>query len=181
MQAAKHSMLWFFAFVAICICAWVLSQSPWENLETNNQPEEDILIVLGQSMAPSLVAGDKVRLDTTDNTALQRGELVAVDFSTRERKMLKRIIALPGDRVEFIDGRLQLNDEWLSTAWWPDDKRVRARHYKTLAIQLRNYKHIVPKGSLIVMGDNSDVSYDSGDYGLIAMSQIGGRIITTGQ
>ena len=90
--------------------------------------------------------------------------------------MLKRVIALPGDNVKFIDGRLQLNGDWLATDWWPVDKRLAARGYKVLGIQLKRYENNVPKNSLIVMGDNAERSYDSGDYGMISMAQVTGRV-----
>ncbi len=136
----------------------------------------ETLTVAGLSMSPTLQPGEQVRLDESPETELQRGELVAINFSTRERKMLKRIIALPGDSVEFIDGRLNLNGDWLATDWWPEDKRLAIRGYKVLSIQLGRYDNTVPKNSLVVMGDNSDVSYDSGDYGMISMSQVAGRV-----
>ena len=79
----------------------------WFATKPGEMPMSNSLTVVGDSMAPALRPGDSVRLDASPETALQRGDLVAIKFSTRERKMLKRIIALPGDKVKFIDGRLQ--------------------------------------------------------------------------
>ena len=45
-----------------------------------------------------------------------------------------------------------------------------------LGIQLKNYGNVVPKNNVIVMGDNTSKSYDSGDFGMLSMSQISGHI-----
>lgn len=81
-----------------------------------------------------------------------------------------------GDEIVFVDGRLKLNGEWVDTSWWPGEKRLAVRHYKILSIQLSRYDNRVPKGNLIVMGDNTNKSFDSGDYGMIALSQLAGHV-----
>ncbi len=141
-----------------------------------HKSDSKVLTVSGVSMLPTLEPGDQVRLEDSTAQTMQSGDLIAIKFSTRERKMLKRLIALPGDRVEFIDGQLKLNGQWLDTAWWPKQKRLALRQYKLLALQLSRYDNQIPPASAMVMGDNASKSYDSGDFGLISLEQIVGLI-----
>lgn len=150
--------------VAVVLLYWL---SPSSNQHT--------LTVAGTSMTPTLMPGDKVQLQTDSREELKRGDLVAIHFKTRPHPIIKRIIAQAGDQVEFVNNRLKLNGEYLNTSWWPDDKRLANRQYKLLALQLSRYDNRVPKDSLIVMGDNSANSFDSGDFGMISTDQLLGR------
>jgi signal peptidase I len=136
----------------------------------------DTLEVSGISMQPTLNPGDKVRLVADPDLPYRQGDLVAVSFKTRERMMVKRIIALQGDEVMWRDERVFVNGEPLLMDGWPEDRRVPQRAWKLLGIQLKNYNNHVPGNNVIVMGDNSNNSYDSGDFGMLSMSQISGHI-----
>lgn len=163
--------------LVIPLLLWGIKTQLIDNAEDKNT---QTMTVSGISMSPTLKPGDKVKVGRSDNTSLLRnGDLVAVQFRTRERRMLKRVIAVEGDEVEFVDGRLKLNGEWLDTSWWPGEKRLAVRHYRILSIQLSRYDNRVPKGNLIVMGDNSNKSFDSGDYGMVSLQQVAGRVQST--
>jgi len=135
--------------------------------------------VSGNSMLPTLKPGDEVKLIIRPPEKIDRGALVAIKFSTRQRNMVKRLIAKPGDQLEIINGRLKLNGAWLNTSWWPKSKYLEAGKYKLLAIQLSRYKHQIPTGSVLVMGDNTKRSFDSANYGLLSIDQILGEVIMT--
>ena len=136
----------------------------------------DELIVSGISMQPTLDPGDKVRLITELDRPYKKGDLVAVNFKTRERLMVKRIIALEGDEVKRIDDVVHVNGHPLAIPGWPADRRVADRQWKLLGIQLKNYDNRVPGNNVIVMGDNTERSYDSGDFGMLSLSQIAGLV-----
>jgi type IV secretory pathway protease TraF len=53
------------------------------------------------------------------------------------------------------------------------------RSFKVLAMQLANFNNRIPKGQLIVMGDNSETSFDSGDFGVVSKRQLSGRVRQT--
>lgn len=168
---------WLLFILMTGIVTWSISSLVNTAVSTSeSQSTNELLTVAGQSMLPTLRPGDKVTLEKAAHSEFQRGELLAIAFSTRERKMLKRVIAIPGDNVEFIEGRLKLNGDWLATDWWPVDKKLAPRGYKIISIQLKHYNNVIPKNTLIVMGDNAGASYDSGDYGMISVSQVAGRI-----
>ncbi len=165
---------WFFVLLIMPVLLLGIKFQWLDNIEDNNS---QAMTVSGISMLPTLKPGDRVDVNKSfDSLSLKNGDLVAVQFKTRARPMLKRVLAVENDQVVFIDGRLKLNGEWLDTAWWPEDKRIAKRHYKLLKLQLSRYHNRVPKDNLIVMGDNSARSFDSGDYGMITLSQLAGRI-----
>lgn len=149
----------------------------WFGWQAWNSTRGETLEVSGISMQPTLDPGDRVRLVTESDRPYRQGDLVAVSFQTRERMMVKRIIALEGDEVHWRNERVFVNGRPLVMDGWPQGRRIPERSWKLLGIQLKNYDNRVPKNNVIVMGDNTSKSYDSGDFGMLSMSQLSGHII----
>lgn len=148
----------------------------WSGWQVWTSTRGETLEVSGISMQPTLNPGDKVRLVTEPDRPYRQGDLVAVSFKTRERMMVKRIIALEGDEVHWRDGQVFVNGRPLVMDGWPEDRRIPERSWRVLGIQLKNYGNRVPKNNVIVMGDNTSKSYDSGDFGMLSMSQLSGHV-----
>jgi signal peptidase I len=126
--------------------------------------------VSGDSMSPALITGDTVVVDDTDsNKKLQRGDMVAIRISTDSTAMVKRIVAVAGDRVDFKDGAVCVNGE--------KSGEFDAKRWLTPIKQLERCNSIVPAGSLFVLGDNASNSRDSKRLGLISTSQVEGKVI----
>jgi signal peptidase I len=133
--------------------------------------------VSGSSMLPTLKPGDKVLVEEgyyKINPVL-RGDLVSIKFPSRNHPMVKRVVAVEGDTVEIKEGNLWVNGNALNDGNSPQGK------LKVLAMQLANFNNRIPKGQLIVLGDNERNSFDSGDYGIISKSQLSGRIQRAGK
>ena len=82
---------------------------------------------------------------------------------------VKRVIALPGDTLEFIEGRVYINGEPLDEPYL-DEARcrfLRERPARTLG-----------PDEYFVMGDNRDRSNDSRSVGPIRRRAIRGRVVT---
>ncbi len=131
-----------------------------------------MLKVNGTSMKPALEHGDEIRIDRDyfKNNSPQRNDLIALKFNTRERLMVKRILAIPGDRVEFKSNQMFINGKVFATT-----RSVRSS--KILSLQIKRYGNRIPANNYIVMGDNRNNSFDSGDFGLISMPQLEGKVI----
>ncbi|MDH3593584.1 MAG: signal peptidase I [Rhodospirillales bacterium] len=136
------------------------------------------MTVAGSSMAPTLSPGQKVWVDpgTYAEHAPARGDLVALAFKTRARLMVKRVVALPGDRLEIRDGRLWRDGRPLEEPYLAAPRVLAAKAARLLALQLSRNGGRVPAGHVVVLGDNTAGSFDSGDYGFVSLDQIVGRV-----
>ena len=133
--------------------------------------------VSGSSMQPALNTGDSVQVEEGYYAShpVQRGDLVALKFQSRNRPMVKRVVAVSGDVVEVKNGKFWINGR-PPTEPWLKDRSFAQNKLKILKIQLNRYGNRIPNGQLIVMGDNGTNSFDSGDYGMISKSQVKGRV-----
>lgn len=157
------------------------------------------------SMRPTLVEGDRIFVDRMafdvklpfSQTSMmrtgdpQRGDII-VFFSPEDgTRLVKRVIGLPGDRVEMRDDRLVLNGvpvdyRLLRQEIGADGMAVIARealperpHQMAVLperIAMRNFGPVnVPQGEYLVLGDNRDNSKDSRYIGFVARHLIAGR------
>jgi signal peptidase I len=121
------------------------------------------------SMAPTIQAGDHVLADKRayDDALPARGDLAVFHAPTPSRDVtLKRVIALPGDRVAIEDGVLVLNG-----------RRVREPYADPSAIDSEFFGPVtVRPGTVFVLGDNRADSIDSRDFGAVPADRLIGRV-----
>jgi signal peptidase I len=134
----------------------------------SSKGNEKTLTVSGLSMFPALSHGEKVKISNVKIKKILNNDLVAIKFKTRDKMMVKRVVAIPGDKVSFSENStLSVNGAKINE---------NLNRSALLKIQLKSYRNIVPKNNYLVMGDNMKNSYDSGDYGFISKSKIVGFI-----
>jgi signal peptidase I len=121
----------------------------------------------GASMEPTLATGEYVvvnRLSYRLGTP-QRGDIIVFHPPLDpQEEYIKRVIGLPGDKVEVRNGTVYLNGQPLDETYL---------NTKT------NYPGMwrVPAGQLFVLGDNRNNSSDSSKWGTIAMDSVVGKAI----
>ncbi|MDP5272925.1 signal peptidase I [Chengkuizengella axinellae] len=84
------------------------------------------------------------------------------------KRLVKRVIATPGDTIDIKDGQVYINDELIDEPYIESDKTF-ARDFE-LPIE-------VPEGYVFVMGDNREKSRDSRDFGLVDITNVEGKAI----
>ena len=137
----------------------------------------------GPSMESTLEPSDRVLVNKLSYRLhdVHRGDVVVFDRVTsadQHDDLIKRVIALPGERLEvrscviYIDGiRLEepyLDDELMSQ---PDPTAQCGVHTDMMPT-------VVPDDMVFVMGDNRPQSFDSRDFGPIDIDKIRGRAFT---
>jgi signal peptidase I len=130
--------------------------------------QERTYVVAGESMMPALSAGDQVVVECNLVPPPVRGEIVAVKLSTSPTPFVKRVLAVPGDRVGFGEDSVWVN----GTRVAPIDPHT----WRSTIKQMEFYASVVPQGFYLVLGDNRLNSRDSGKLGLISSSQFLGRV-----
>ena len=68
--------------------------------------------IAGSSMEDTLISGDVALVTRWEKP--ERGSVMQCTFTGRSGSYIKRVIGLPGDRIEFSDGQLIVNSRPLS-------------------------------------------------------------------
>ncbi|MBC7969982.1 MAG: signal peptidase I [Verrucomicrobia bacterium] len=125
------------------------------------------------SMLPTLQINDRLIVDKLGYhfKEPQRGDVVVFSpTDTLEKQnfhdaFIKRVIGLPGDKVEVKDGRVFINDQPLKENYIAENP------------QYQFGPVTVTQGSYLVLGDNRNNSYDSHYWGFVPRDHIIGRAI----
>ena len=130
-------------------------------------------IVEGASMQPTLHNHDYLFVNKAKFhlTSISRGEVVIIKKEDDPKYYVKRIIGLPSDDVNIVDGILHINGKAVSENYLNTKlKNVYEEYLQFNQVQ-------VPKNSYLVMGDNRLNSKDSRNgLGYIKQSEIIGKV-----
>lgn len=155
------------------------------------------------SMQPTLLPGDLIMADkridhSAENHGLKRGELVVFNNPrNKTNQFVKRIIGLPGDKIELKGMVLSTNGERrtgksvLALEGSPGEKTmegmeetIKCQEEGDLGAYVVSYLKgteradltvTVPEGCCFVLGDNRDNSMDSRHFGSISLDEVVAR------
>jgi signal peptidase I len=124
--------------------------------------------VEGTSMLPRLDDQDRLFVNkfVYHFTAIERGDVVVFYYPRDpEKSYIKRVIALPGDRLRIDHGMVWLNGKSQSEPYVPEEYR----DTKSMP------EIVIPEGSYFMMGDHRSISSDSREFGPVARNFIYGK------
>ncbi len=131
--------------------------------------------VVGTSMVSNLHNGQYLIIDKVsynpylrENVGIggpTRGDVIVFKPPTNpDDDYVKRVIALPGEKVQVIRGQVYINDQPLPEPFEP-----------TPGTYSMHESVIVPEGHIFVLGDNRNNSNDSHNWGTLPLENIVGR------
>lgn len=145
------------------------------------------------SMEFTLVAGDRVFVDKrayglripfttlaiTDGDRVRRGDIVIFDSPRDGTRLIKRIVAVGGDKVQIENGHLAINGRVLSSSVRPDEELIGG---KTVMLNLRDgggppLDVRIPQGKVLAIGDHRGDSIDGRFFGTVSETDVYGRAV----
>ena len=162
--------------LALFIRTWVVQafKIPTGSME-NNLLVGDHLLVNKAVFSPIAFDAETTVLP---NGPVDRGDIVVFKFPLNpERDFIKRVIGLPGEKIELRDKTVYINDEPLPEPYLPSHM-TRLVPGAIAVAQRDNHGPItVPDGHYFMMGDNRDNSEDSRYWGTLPHDHIKGKAV----
>lgn len=135
------------------------------------------------SMEPTLLVGDHILVNkfiygiripvigkkVFEFSQPRRGDVIVFIFpNDRSKDYIKRVIGLPGEKVEIRERKIYINDRLIEDPWG---------HFSSWGPGARDTcgPIMVPPNSLFVMGDNRDNSEDSRYWGFVPLNDVLGK------
>lgn len=128
--------------------------------------------VIGVSMEPALYNGQEVLINRFVYKIMspKRGDVIAFlpNGNTNSHYYLKRIVGLPGEKIQIIDGYVYINGVLL------DEEDA---YDKIMEAGIAETEIVLENDEYFVLGDNRNISEDSrsGNIGAISKSTITGK------
>lgn len=137
------------------------------------------IVVDGVSMMPTLSDGDRMIVNKIGYTIGKPNRFDIVVFHAPEQKdYIKRIIGLPGDQVEYREDQLFINGKPLEEPYL-DKYKAELTDDSSLTedftLEDKIGSHVVPEGSIFVLGDNRRKSKDSRHIGAVSIDEVIGN------
>lgn len=126
--------------------------------------------VEGTSMMPNLSDQERIFINkfVYHWEAVERGDVVVFKYPRDPSKSyIKRVIGLPGDKVQIDEGRVYVNGVLLGETYVPP-QYTDERSYEGIT---------VPAHSYFVLGDHRNLSNDSRDFGPVHEGYIYGKAV----
>jgi signal peptidase I len=158
-----------------------------------------LCVVTSESMAPTLKTRDLLLVSKADSnilskskiidTRIKRGDIVVfhteglpIEEASKDEHYVKRVVGLPGDRVEIRGGKVFINGSKLTSPrifkklTYLNVDEV-SRFISGMVPLVNGSKVVVPENHYFVLGDHSSDSLDSRYWGVLPHNNIEGKVI----
>ncbi|MBN1983073.1 MAG: signal peptidase I [Chitinivibrionales bacterium] len=128
-------------------------------------------VTMGESMYPTLQSGEfrVVNKFIYHMRTPKRGEIVVLNLPESGELLVKRVIGVENDVIQFKNGAVFLNGTKLSEPYLPPTVTTEPDFCGNLTIKIKPH-------SYFVLGDNRDVSLDSRTFGMVRKDWIIGKV-----
>src|SRR5215469_10156240 len=126
--------------------------------------------VEGGSMEPGLQDQEHIFINKLAYRLenIQRGDIVVFRYPRDTHKsFIKRVIGIPGDRIQISYGHVYVNGQELPEPYVPPDYQD-ARSFSEI---------VVPNKAYFVLGDHRSMSNDSREFGPVMRSYVYGKAV----
>lgn len=126
--------------------------------------------VVGPSMSSTLNSQDIVLLSRSHYRLfdMKRFDVIAFEYDDT-KYLIKRVIGLPGDKVEYKNNSLYINNKKI------EEDFLDGHQTEDFSLVTIGYETI-PEGKYLVLGDNRENSLDSRSFGLVDEDDILGKV-----
>ncbi|WP_257351422.1 signal peptidase I [Pseudalkalibacillus decolorationis] len=137
-------------------------------------------VVYGESMMPTIQEGNRLIVNKInyDITKPERFDLIVFHANEKE-DYIKRIIGLPGDKIEYRNDKLFVNGEPIKEPYlkrFRKDLEQGSQLTGDFTLKDITGQERVPEGTVFVLGDNRLHSIDSRHIGFIPIDKIVGEV-----
>lgn len=119
-----------------------------------------VVVVSGESMEPTLSDGNI--LIASKHFSLDRFDIVTIHTNDQNKSIIKRVIGLPGETVEYKDNKLYIDNILIVDTYGCGETT--------------DFKVTLNNNEYYCLGDNREHSRDSRSYGPFTMDSIFGKI-----
>lgn len=122
--------------------------------------------VVGPSMSPTLENQDILLLNKFHYRLFDIKRFDIISFEYEDTKyLIKRVIGLPGDKVEYKDNKLYINGKYIEETFLTKEQITEDIIFDE-----------IPEDKYLVLGDNRNNSLDSREFGFIDKNDILGKV-----
>jgi signal peptidase I len=147
------------------------------------------VLISTPDMATTLLNGDRIMVQRLPRSSIKRGDIIAFVYPIdRRQEYVRRVIGVPGDRIQILNKKVYLNGNPLPETY---DSREGLIPYRDLPSQparpesvdravqilseLRNGGVVLPEAQYFVLGDNRRNSWDSRYWGFVSVADVIGK------
>ncbi len=137
--------------------------------------------VKGASMEPNFYDHEYLLIDELSYRLRDpvRGEVVVFRYPLDKRNFfIKRIIGLPGETIEIVDGQVIIYSDKYPEGIKLDESSYLPAEFR--GKQINHSKVVLGRDEYYVLGDNRSLSLDSREFGPVKRDLIIGRVIFRG-